>query len=119
MKKILIVDDSKSIRDLLMDLLEQEGYQAHTANNGSKGLELALATQFDMVITDIHMPEMDGLQFTHKLRTSQSYKYAPILIMSFENSIAMKSEGKRVGATGWLVKPIKTDQLLTAINRLI
>lgn len=83
---------------------------------GVDGLEKAQATAFDLIITDVNMPNMDGLTFVGELRKLPSYLKVPILVLTTERSDEMKTKGKAAGATGWIVKPFVPDQLLKAVN---
>ena len=115
--RILIVDDSTMLRDMLSYALDEGGYSDITeAVDGVDGLQKAQNEQFDLIITDINMPNMDGLTFIAKLRLLQQYEKTPILVLTTERGDEVKSKGKIAGATGWIVKPFIPDQLLKAVN---
>ena len=115
--KLLIVDDSTMLRDMLSYALSDGGYNDVTeAVDGIDGLEKASVSTFDLVITDVNMPNMDGLTFVNELRKLSQYSKTPILVLTTERSDEMKSKGKAAGATGWIVKPFVPDQLLKAVN---
>lgn len=114
-KKVLLVDDSESIRSDIAEILNQQGFDYIEANNGRDALELAETEKFDMVITDVNMPEMDGLSLTKKLRQLPQYRFTKILILATEFSNS-KAEGRQAGASGWIIKPLETDKLLNAIR---
>jgi len=115
--KLLIVDDSTMLRDMLSYALNEGGYtDVVEAVDGVDGLEKAQATAFDLIITDVNMPNMDGLTFVGELRKLPSYLKVPILVLTTERSDEMKTKGKAAGATGWIVKPFVPDQLLKAVN---
>ncbi|MEA3512434.1 MAG: response regulator [Campylobacterota bacterium] len=115
--KLLIVDDSTMLRDMLSYALNEGGYNdVVEAVDGADGLEKAKETIFDLVITDVNMPRMDGISLVNELRTLPSYKDKPILVLTTERSDEMKTKGKTAGATGWIVKPFVPDQLLKAVN---
>lgn len=115
--KLLIVDDSTMLRDMLSYALNEGGYNdVVEAVDGVDGLEKATTTQFDLIITDINMPNMDGLTFVTELRKLSQYSKTPILVLTTERSDEMKTKGKAAGATGWIVKPFVPDQLLKAVN---
>ena len=115
--KLLIVDDSTMLRDMLSYALNDGGYNDVTEGvDGVDGLEKAKLTTFDLVITDVNMPNMDGLTFVDELRKLPQYSKTPILVLTTERSDEMKSKGKAAGATGWIVKPFVPDQLLKAVN---
>jgi len=115
--KLLIVDDSTMLRDMLSYALNEGGYSDVTeAVDGIDGLEKAKANSFDLIITDINMPNMDGITLVQELRKLPQYTNSPILVLTTERSDEMKSKGKAAGATGWIVKPFVPDQLLKAVN---
>lgn len=118
MSQVLIVDDSHSMRELLSATLSGAGHTVTSADDGKQGLEKAEQAQFDLVITDINMPEMDGLTLLGKLRDLQEYRFKPILILSTEFSQEMKMKGKEAGATGWLVKPFDPEKLIEIVARV-
>ncbi|AXH09795.1 response regulator [Malaciobacter halophilus] len=117
MAKLLIVDDSTMLRDMLNYALNEGGYNDVTeAIDGVDGLEKAKASMYDLIITDVNMPNMDGLTLITELRKLSQYANKPILVLTTERSDEMKAKGKAAGATGWIVKPFVPDQLLKAVN---
>ena len=115
--KLLIVDDSTMLRDMLSYALNEGGYNDVTeAIDGVDGLDKSKMTTYDLIITDINMPNMDGLTLVEELRKLPQYLKKPILVLTTERSDEMKSKGKAAGATGWIVKPFVPDQLLKAVN---
>ncbi len=117
MAKLLIVDDSTMLRDMLNYALNEGGYTDVTeAVDGVDGLAKAKAADFDLIITDVNMPNMDGLTLIGELRKISQYSKKPILVLTTERSDEMKARGKAAGATGWIVKPSVPDQLLKAVN---
>ena len=117
MAKLLIVDDSTMLRDMLNYALNEGGYTDVTeAVDGVDGLEKAKATTYDLIITDVNMPNMDGLTLIDELRKLPAYASRPILVLTTERSDEMKAKGKAAGATGWIVKPFVPEQLLKAAN---
>jgi len=115
--KLLIVDDSTMLRDMLTYALNEGGYtDVIEAKDGIEGLEKAKETTFDLIITDINMPNMDGITLVNELRALPEYEKSPILVLTTERGDDMKSKGKSSGATGWIVKPFVPDQLLKAVN---
>jgi two-component system chemotaxis response regulator CheY len=115
--KILIVDDSTMLREMLTYALNEGGYlNVDEAKDGVDGLQKAQSTIYNLVITDINMPNMDGLRFVQELRALSEYKQTPILVLTTERGEDMKIKGKRSGATGWIVKPFIPDQLIKAVN---
>ena len=118
-KTILAVDDSGSLRQMLMFTLKAAGYQVVEAVDGRDGLEKAKQKQFDLVLTDQNMPHMDGLTLIRSLRALPSYAKVPILMLTTESSDDMKSKGRSAGATGWLVKPFDPAKLIEVIKKVI
>ncbi len=115
--KLLIVDDSTMLRDMLTYALNEGGYSEVTeAVDGVDGLAKAKQTQFDLIISDVNMPNMDGLTMISQIRELPQYSKTPILVLTTERSDNMKTKGKAVGATGWIIKPFVPDQLLKAVN---
>lgn len=117
MKKILYVDDARSLRKLVDQVL-QEHYELTFAENGLEGLQAVEKQKFDVILSDINMPVMTGLEFLEKLRQHPNGKYTPTLMLTTEASEEMKAEGKRLGATGWIVKPFNPTKLISAIERV-
>ncbi len=118
-KKILAVDDSGSLRMMLAFSLRSGGYQVTDAVDGGDGLQKAQGAQFDLVLTDQNMPNMDGLTLIRKLRALPSYRSTPILMLTTESSAEMKQQGREAGANGWLVKPFDPNKLLEVVGKLI
>ena len=115
--KILIVDDSTMLRDMLSYALSEGGYTEVTeAVDGVDGLEKARQTIYDLVISDVNMPNLDGLSMIGEMRKLPDYAKVPILVLTTERGDDMKAKGKAAGATGWIVKPFVPDQLLKAVN---
>lgn len=119
MPKILVVDDSNSIRDMVSFTLKSAGYETVEAKDGSEGLNCAQSNNFDLVISDVNMPIMDGITLCQELRKLPSFKFTPILMLTTESSGDMKMRGKAAGATGWLVKPFNPEKLLATIKRVV
>jgi two-component system chemotaxis response regulator CheY len=117
MAKILIVDDSNMLRDMVKYALNEGGYPDVTeAVDGLDALSRAKETAFDLVISDINMPNMDGFELIVELRKLPVYASIPILTLTTEKNDDMKAKGKQVGATGWIVKPFVPEQLLKAVG---
>ncbi len=119
MQTILTVDDSPSMRSMLSFALKRAGYNTVEADNGVTGLEAAKKQSFDLVITDVNMPEMDGLSLVSELRRIEEYKFTPVLVLTTESGDDKKALGKAAGATGWIVKPFDPDQLLNVVSRVL
>lgn len=118
-KTFLIVDDSASMRQLLSFTVKDAGYDVVTAENGKDGLQKATGRKIDMVITDLNMPEMDGITFIRELRGLPDYRYVPIVMLTTEAQEAIKQEGRAAGASGWIVKPFTPEKLLDVVKKFI
>lgn len=119
MAKILSVDDSKVIRDLIKSILVENGHIVVTADDGVEGLAAARAEQFDLILSDINMPNMTGISMVSKIRRLPEYEYVPIVMLTTEGSDYKKSKAKNIGATGWLQKPFDPERLMKAVNKLL
>ena len=119
MKKILTVDDSASIRQMLSFTLGKAGYEVTGAVDGKDGLAHAGKQKFDLVITDLNMPNMDGIEMIGAVRKLPGYGFTPILMLTTESEPAKKDAGRKAGATGWIVKPFNSDQLVAAVQKLV
>ncbi len=119
MSKVLVVDDSNSIREMVSFTLKSAGYNTVEAADGVEGLTKAKDDSFDLVISDVNMPNMGGIELCQELRKLPNFKFIPILMLTTESSGDMKMRGKEAGATGWLVKPFNPDKLLTTIKRVV
>ena len=118
-KKILAVDDSISIRKSISFVLTQEGYEVVEAVDGVDGLAKAKEDKFNLVITDINMPKMDGIEMIKQIRQTEGYKFTPIIALTTENQDSKMQEGKAAGATGWIVKPFTSEKLLAIVKKII
>ncbi len=118
-KSILAVDDSTSMRQMVAFTLKGAGYQVVEAADGQQALNVAKTRGFDLVLSDVNMPVMDGIELIKNLRTLPNYKFTPILMLTTEAGTEKKMEGKAAGATGWIVKPFNPDQLLNTVKRVL
>jgi len=118
-KVILTVDDSPSIRQMVTFTLKSAGYEVVDAPDAPTALSRARARQFDMILTDINMPGMDGFATSAALRALPEYASVPILVLTTESSDEMKQKGRASGATGWLVKPFDPQKLISLVKRVI
>ena len=116
---ILAVDDSPSMRQMVGQTLRAAGYDVIEAADGVEALELARGRVVDVVITDVNMPNMDGITLVAQLRALPSYRLVPLLLLTTESSPERKAQGKQAGATGWMVKPFNPDQLLATLARVL
>lgn len=119
MAKILAVDDSPSMRNMVAVTLKSGGHQVISAEDGIDALERAKKEDAELVLTDLYMPNLDGLGLVKKLRLIESYKYVPMLFLTTESSPDIKQRGKQAGATGWIVKPFSPDQLLATLDKVL
>lgn len=119
MAKILVVDDSASMRQMVAFTLKSATHQVEEASDGSQALTIARSKPFDLVITDVNMPKMDGLTLTKELRQLPAFKFTPILVLTTESNAEKKQQGRAAGATGWLVKPFNPDQLLATVSKVV
>ena len=118
-KKILAVDDSVSIRKSIGFILGQQGFEVVEAVDGADGLEKAKKERFGLVITDINMPNMDGIELIRELRKLPDYKFTAIIALTTENQQSKMMEGKAAGATGWIVNPFDADKLIAVVKKII
>jgi len=116
---ILIVDDSPTMRSMVRSVLEGDQHRVVEACDGRAALSAVDAASPDLVITDVNMPEMDGLTLVRALRERERQRFTPILVLTTEHSDAMKQRGREAGATGWLVKPFHPDQLRQVVHRVL
>ncbi len=117
-KTILTVDDSASIRQLVGFTLRAAGYEVIEAVDGEDALARMKGT-IHLVITDLNMPRMDGIELVKRIRSSGAYKYVPVIMLTTESQGARKQAGKEAGATGWVVKPFGAEQLLAVLKRVL
>ena len=119
MTSILTVDDSASIRQTIKIALGGEGYEVSEAGDGAAGLQRADASRFDLIITDLNMPVMDGLTMIRELRKRSTHAGVPILFLTTESDADIKQQAKAAGATGWLTKPFDPDQLVRVVKKVL
>jgi two-component system chemotaxis response regulator CheY len=118
-KKILTVDDSPSVRQMVKLTLSGAGYEVIEAVNGAEGLSKAQASPVDMVVTDLNMPVMNGFELIRALRKLPAYRGVPILFLTTESDAEKKQEAKAAGATGWITKPFQQDQLVAVVKKVL
>ncbi len=119
MATILAVDDSASMRQMVAFTLKGAGHEVVEAADGVDALSKAKTKKFDLVISDVNMPNMDGITLIRELRSLPAFKFTPILMLTTESTADKKQEGKSAGATGWIVKPFNPDQLLATIKKVL
>jgi two-component system chemotaxis response regulator CheY len=119
MANILAVDDSASMRQMVAFTLKGAGHNVVEAVDGVDALAKAKGGKFDLVISDVNMPNMDGITLIKELRALPNFKFTPMLMLTTESTAEKKQEGKAAGATGWIVKPFNPDQLLATANKVL
>lgn len=119
-KTILIVDDALSMRGLVSMTLKNSGYNVIEASDGKDALnKLASAGKVDLIVSDLNMPNMDGIALIKALKNDPKYKFIPVVMLTTEGQDAKKEEGRLAGAKAWIVKPFKPDVLLSTIKKII
>lgn len=116
---ILVVDDSASMRQMVAFALSSAGFQVTEAEDGQVALDKARGARFNAVVTDVNMPNMDGISLIRELRGLPDYRFTPLLMLTTESAADKKAEGKAAGATGWLVKPFNPEQLVATIHKVL
>lgn len=119
MKTVLTVDDSSSVRQMVKIALSGVGYGVVEAGDGAAGLAAAKANAVHLVVTDLNMPIMNGLEFIRALRQLAPYRGVPIVFLTTESDDGMKQQAKAAGATGWITKPFRQEQLLAAAKKFL
>lgn len=119
MRKVLIVDDSVSMRQMVSFTLRQGGFEVIEAQHGQDALDKLKAGPVDLIITDLNMPVMDGITLIQNVRKLPAMKTRPILMLTTEGLAAKKEQGKAAGATGWIVKPFDPDKLLLTVAKVL
>ena len=117
--KVLAIDDSRTIRNLLAATLEEAGFEYVSAVDGREGVDMYEDVAPDVVITDINMPVMDGIEFIKNVRATGNHQSLPILILTTETSQDKRDQGKAAGGTGWIVKPFDPEKLISVIHRVV
>ncbi|HKL49494.1 MAG TPA: response regulator [Desulfuromonadales bacterium] len=118
-KKIMTVDDSASVRQMVSFTLKSSGYDVLEAEDGQAALEMMQDQTVDMVVTDLNMPRLDGIELIRETRKLPCGKFIPIIMLTSESQAGKKQEGKEAGATGWIVKPFKPEQLLAVVQKVL
>jgi len=118
-KRIMAVDDSISIRQMVGFTLAREGYDVLEAVNGEDAEKKLDENDVHMMITDLNMPKMNGIDLIKKVRAKPKYRFIPIVMLTTESNEDSVLEGKAAGATGWIIKPFRPDQLVGVVKKLI
>jgi two-component system chemotaxis response regulator CheY len=118
-KTILIVDDSVSVRQVLGILLKSAGFTVLEAEDGRDALTKLAGQRIHLIVSDVNMPNMDGISFVKAVKQLPNYKFTPIIMLTTESQEASKREGQAAGAKAWVVKPFKPEQMLSAVQKLV
>ncbi|WDN89348.1 two-component system, chemotaxis family, chemotaxis protein CheY [Desulfosarcina sp. BuS5] len=118
-KIIMTADDSASIRQMVSFTLKDAGYEVVEAVDGKDALNKLNGAKVNMLITDLNMPNMDGISLIKQVRAEPEFKFIPIIMLTTESQAEKKQEGKAAGATGWIVKPFKPEQLIAVIKKVL
>ncbi len=117
-KRILAVDDSKTMRDMVSFTLKGAGYDVLVADDGVNAISALVGEEVDLIITDVNMPNMNGIELVQKLRSDPRFRATPILILTTESDNDIKQQGRAAGATGWIVKPFVPEKLLKVVGKV-
>lgn len=118
-KTIMTADDSASVRQMVSFTLKDAGYDVTEAVDGKDALMKLNGSTVNMLITDLNMPNMDGIQLIREVRGQQQYRFMPIIMLTTESQDSKKQEGRSAGATGWIVKPFKPEQLVAVVKKVL
>ena len=118
-KRVVVVEDSVSIREIVVFSLKSSGFDVVCASNGVEAMSLFDGRKMDLLLTDYHMPEMNGLELIRWVRGIKQYRRLPIVVLTTENQRSVILEAKEAGATGWLNKPFSLEKLTQIIRRVI
>lgn len=118
-KTILIVDDSDSLREVVGIALKGAGYEVIEGADGQEGLNQLDGKKIHLIISDVNMPNMNGIEMVKKIKEMAAYKFTPIIMLTTESGEELKDEGRGAGVKAWMVKPFKPEQMLDAVSKLI
>ncbi|MEJ2649273.1 MAG: response regulator [Sedimentisphaerales bacterium] len=118
-KTIMVVDDSASLRQVVSIALKGAGYDVLEAGDGQEALGLLDGRKVNLIISDVNMPNMDGISMVTEVKKNPSYKFTPIIMLTTESQNDMKQKGKEAGVKAWVVKPFKPEQMLDAVSKLV
>ncbi|MGB3724359.1 MAG: response regulator [Glaciecola sp.] len=119
MKKILLVDDSKTMLMSMEGILKRSGFEVSTAESGTEALGKLGGFKPDLIISDLNMPEMDGIEFIKQAKTLPEMRFKPVLMLSTESKQNKRDEAKAAGATGWLVKPVQPNDFISVVKQVL
>ncbi|KUL41405.1 response regulator [Actinoplanes awajinensis] len=118
-KTILIVDDSASVRQVVSIALKGAGYEVITANDGKDALSKLGGQRIHLIISDVNMPNMDGITFVAEAKKLPAYKFTPIIMLTTESQEDKKKQAQAAGAKAWVTKPFQPEQMLSAVSKLV
>jgi len=118
-KTILIVDDSDSLREVVGIALKNAGYNVIEGADGQQGLNQLDGKKIHLIISDVNMPNMNGIEMVKKVKEMAEYKFTPIIMLTTESGDDLKEQGRSAGVKAWMVKPFKPEQMLDAVSKLI
>ncbi|BDB21815.1 MULTISPECIES: response regulator [Pseudomonas] len=118
-KNVLVVDDSSSVRQVVGIALKSAGYDVIEASDGKDALNKLTGQKVHLIISDVNMPNMDGITFVKEVKKLANYKFTPIIMLTTESQESKKAEGQAAGAKAWVVKPFQPAQMLAAVSKLI
>lgn len=118
-KTVMVVDDSESLRQVVNIALSGAGYQVIEAKDGVDGLAKLDGSKVHLIISDVNMPNMNGIDFVKQLKTLPKYKFTPVIMLTTENQQYLMDESKKAGAKAWMVKPFRPDQMLDAVSKIL
>lgn len=119
MALILVVDDSNTMRQMVNFTLSDAGHEVVEARDASEAMEQLQLNKFDLVISDVNMPGMNGIDLVREIRTMPEYKFTPVLVLTTESQQDIKQRGRAAGATGWIVKPFNPEVLLSVLGKVL
>lgn len=118
-KRIITVDDAATMRKMVSFTLKGAGHEVLEASDGQEAFNLLRQQSVDLVISDVNMPNMDGIELTRQLRTLPNYARTPIILLTTESDATKKTQGRAAGATGWMLKPFNQNQLLALVSKVL
>jgi two-component system, chemotaxis family, chemotaxis protein CheY len=118
-KTVMVVDDSASLRQVVGIALKGAGYEVLEGCDGADALTKLTGQKVHLIISDVNMPNMDGISFVKAVKQMPNYKFTPIIMLTTESQEATKQQGQAAGAKAWVVKPFKPEQMLDAVSKLI
>jgi len=118
-KTILIVDDSASLRQVVSIALKGAGYDVIEGADGKDALSKLNGQKIHLIISDVNMPNMNGIEFVKAAKQLPAYKFTPVIMLTTESGESLKQEGQAAGAKAWVVKPFQPAQMLAAVSKLI